>query len=969
MLPPPQAMFQGVTDFFRRETASRVTRDYAPQVEKINALEPIMRELTDGQLRDKTQEFKNRVAAAAAKDKANGGKNALDGLLVEAFAVVREASKRVLGLRPFDVQLIGGMVLHEGKLAEMRTGEGKTLVAVLPAYLNALEGKGVHIVTVNDYLARRDSEWVGQVHKFLGLDVGLVQASMAATDRYKAYHADVTYVTNSELGFDYLRDNLTQVKAGLVMRDFNFAVVDEVDSILIDEARTPIIISGTAEAPSEKYIMASELAAALVKGEKETEGVHYKIDEKQKSVLMTEEGYEAAENCLGVADLYDPKEQWASYVINAVKAKEFQTKDVNYIVRKGEIIIVDEFTGRTMPGRRWSDGLHQAIEAKEGLKIQNESVTQASISYQSLFRTFNKLAGMTGTASTEADEFSRIYNLSVVEVPTNKPISRTDNSDVVFSTRDGKWRAVVKEVKRMHEKGRPLLVGTTSVEQSEDLSAQLKEIGLKHQLLNAKPENVEREAETVGQSGRKGTITIATNMAGRGTDIILGGNPDYMARLRLRSMLLPEVVNQLAALEGEASKGKATPPAKTWAVAPTMFPCDLSPDTLSQAKEAVVAAKEAWGSKMLEELDAEERLSFACEKAATNDRITLLLRSAFKEMQREYKMVTDAEKVEVVELGGLHVVGTERHEARRVDNQLRGRSGRQGDPGSTRFFLSLEDNMLRIFGGDRVKGLMNTLRIDVNVPIESSMLTKSLDNAQMKVESYFFDQRKQLFDYDQVLNTQRENVYSSRRTALLADDLRYKMIQLAEKTADDILEANIDLKMPPENWKLDVLCNRMITFCKYLGPEKAGKKVLTPELVQEECDYDFEEIRYYLRERMVEAYDQKVKETSEVAPGLMQEAQRYFLLDWTDRLWQEHLQAMSFLQKAIGLRGYGQKDPLTEYKLLGYRQYLQMTDNVRRNVIFNVFQFDPSKAKMRAPAKVEAEAAEPQDAEKQIAGR
>ena len=654
----PTAVFKGLGDLFGSDPGEKTRKRYQDRVDAINALESQVLALSNEQLRAKTAEFQKRVASGSS----------LDDLLVEAFAVVREASKRVLGLRPFDVQLIGGMILHEGQIAEMKTGEGKTLVAVLPAYLNALAGKGVHVVTVNDYLARRDSEWVGQVHRFLGLEVGLVQQGLNEKSRRAAYAADVTYVTNSELGFDYLRDNLAQEPEDLVLRretPFNFCVIDEVDSILVDEARTPLIISGPAEAPSGKYFKACKLAAALARD------VHYTVDEKQRNVLLTEDGYEAAEDVLGVGDLYDPREQWASYMINAIKAKDLFKKDVSYIVRSGEVVIVDEFTGRTMPGRRWSDGLHQAIEAKENLEIQNESVTLASISYQNLFRGYPKLAGMTGTAATEAAEFSNIYNLTVTVVPTNRSISRTDNPDVVFRTETGKWRAIVQEIKRMHKTGRPVLVGTTSVEKSEIIAGMLTEEGVPYQVLNAKPENVERESEIVAQSGRRGAVTIATNMAGRGTDILLGGNPEFMARLKLREMLMPKVVSLVESEEAGVKARRARPlTAKSWSVNPALFPCEMSPEAEKLATDAVKGAVAAWGERQLEELDAEERLAFACEKAPTDDPVALALRESFVKLEAEYKAVTDLDKTEVQKLGGLHVVGTERHESRRIDNQV-----------------------------------------------------------------------------------------------------------------------------------------------------------------------------------------------------------------------------------------------------------------------------------------------------------
>ncbi len=650
------AVFKGLTDLFSQDPGEKTRQKYQERVDAINAVESSLTSLSDTELREKTVEFKQRVA--------NG--ETLDDLLVETFAVVREASKRVLGLRPFDVQLIGGMILHEGQIAEMRTGEGKTLVATLPSYLNALSGKGVHVVTVNDYLARRDSEWVGQVHRFLGLEVGLVQQGLVEKQRKAAYASDITYVTNSELGFDYLRDNLAQDPDELVLRPasgFNFCVIDEVDSILVDEARTPLIISGSADKPSEKYMKADKIAGVLAKG------VHYTVDEKQRNILLTEEGYEAAEDVLQVPDLYDPREQWASYLINAIKAKELFLKDVSYITKAGEVVIVDEFTGRTMPGRRWSDGLHQAIEAKEGLEIQNESVTLASISYQNLFRTYPKLGGMTGTAQTESAEFANIYDLPVTVVPTNRTVSRVDNPDVVFKTETGKWNAVVQEIARMHKTGRPVLVGTTSVERSEIVCSLLQQAEIPFEVLNAKPENVERESEIVAQSGRKGAVTIATNMAGRGTDILLGGNPEFMARLKMREMLMPKVVNLVDEEDGPRRLRPLT--VNSWNVSPKLYPCSVSDEGTKLANEAVEAAIASWGAGQLAELDAEERLAFACEKAPTDDPVVQKIRAAFLKIESDFKQVTDLEKVEVQELGGLHVVGTERHESRRIDNQVR----------------------------------------------------------------------------------------------------------------------------------------------------------------------------------------------------------------------------------------------------------------------------------------------------------
>uniref|UniRef100_A0A061SHA1 Protein translocase subunit SecA n=1 Tax=Tetraselmis sp. GSL018 TaxID=582737 RepID=A0A061SHA1_9CHLO len=897
--------------FLQGNPEEKTQKEYKQVIDSINGLSSEMAALDDDGLRLKTAKLRERAKSGEL----------LDSLLPEAFAVVREASDRVLGLRPFDTQLVGGAVLHSGKIAEMRTGEGKTLVAVLPAFLNALSGKGVHVVTVNDYLARRDSEWVGQVHRFLGLSVGLVQAGLTEQQRRDAYNCDVTYVTNSELGFDYLRDNLAQRESDLVLRDFNYCIIDEVDSILIDEARTPLIISGQAEAPSVKYYKAAKIADAFVRD------VHYTVEEKQKNIILTEDGYEAAEDILQVSDLYDPREQWASYIINALKAKELQLKDVNYIVKGGEVIIVDEFTGRTMPGRRWSEGLHQAVEAKEGLEIQNETVTLASVSYQNFFRSFPKLAGMTGTAATEAEEFKTIYNLEVQVVPPNRTVKRTDHTDVVMRAEDGKWRAVVTEIVRMHKMGRPVLVGTTSVEKSELVGSMLEEKGIPYQLLNAKPENVERESEIIAQSGRLGFVTIATNMAGRGTDILLGGNPEFMARLKLRELLMPELVSLVDESNSIKNAGNK------WKVRDGFFPVELSGDAKALARGAVEAAVDAWGKRQMEELEAEDRLSFACEKAPTADPVIMKIREAFRKIEAEYKVVTDQEKKEVVELGGLHVVGTERHESRRIDNQLRGRAGRQGDPGSTRYFLSLEDNLFRIFGGNRIQNLMSAFRVD-DLPIESDMLTRSLNEAQRKVEAYFFDIRKQLNDYDEVLNTQRQKVYADRRKALCSSSLEPVLIEYAEKTADDILEANVDPTLPAAEWALEALAGKFRQYCYLLDD-------LNAEKLQEEAGGDFEQLRAYLRRRSVEAYQEKRQQVDSVESGLMAEAERFFLLTQTDNLWKDHLQRIKFVQQAVGLRGYAQRDPLVEYKLEGYNLFVEMMANIRRNVIYNVYMFRP----------------------------
>ena len=906
---------------------ARKLKRYKPDVVEINLLEEEIQPLSDEALTAKTAEFKQRLEKGES----------LDDLLPEAFAVVREASKRVLGMRHFDVQLVGGMVLHDGQIAEMKTGEGKTLVATLPSYLNALTGKGVHIVTVNDYLARRDAEWMGQIHRFLGLEVGLIQQGMSPAERKKNYACDITYGTNSEFGFDYLRDNMATAIADVVQRPFNFCIIDEVDSILIDEARTPLIISGQVERPSEKYTRAADVARQLNGDE------HYEVDEKARNVLLTDEGFIRAEELLGVQDLFDPKDPWAHYIFNAIKGKELFIKDVNYIVRNGEVVIVDEFTGRVMPGRRWSDGLHQAIEAKEHVEIQPETQTLASITYQNFFLLYPKLSGMTGTAKTEEPEFEKIYELEVTVIDTNKPSRRRDLADVVYKTEEAKWKAVAQECAEMHQTGRPVLVGTTSVEKSELLSTLLSELSIPHNLLNAKPENVEREAEIVAQAGRSGAVTIATNMAGRGTDIILGGNADYMARLKIREYLMPRIVMPedeegfaiatVPALKGRSKAQGFTPgkKVKTWKASPDIFPTELSKDAENALKAAVDFAVATHGEQSLPELEAEEKVAIAAEKAPTSDPVIEKLREVYTQIRGEYEALTGAEHDRVIDLGGLHVIGTERHESRRVDNQLRGRAGRQGDPGSTKFFLSLQDNLLRIFGGDRVAGLMNAFRVEEDMPIESGMLTRSLEGAQKKVETYYYDIRKQVFEYDEVMNNQRRAIYAERRRVLEGLALKELVMKYAEQTMDDIVEAYINPELPSEEWKLPEMLDKVKEFVYLLQDlEPAQLEALS-----------IGEIKTFLHEQVRIAYDMKEAQVDQMKPGLMREAERFFILQQIDTLWREHLQQMDALRETVGLRGYGQKDPLIEYKSEGYEVFLDMMTGIRRNVVYTLFQFQP----------------------------
>jgi preprotein translocase subunit SecA len=920
---------------------ARKLKKFQPWVTDIAILEEEIHALTDDQLRGKTAEFKERLAKVKSL---NEEKELLDEILPEAFAVVREAGQRVLGMRHFDVQLLGGIILHKGQIAEMKTGEGKTLVATLPAYLNALNGKGVHIITVNDYLARRDAEWMGQVHRFLGLSVGLIQQGMDQVERNKNYSCDITYATNSEVGFDYLRDNMATAMEDVVQRPFNFCVIDEVDSVLIDEARTPLIISGQVERPSEKYMRAAEVAVALRKENEE----HYEVDEKARNVLLTDEGFGEAENLLGVTDLYDPADPWAHYIFNAIKAKELFIKDINYIVNQdNEVVIVDEFTGRVMPGRRWSDGLHQAIEAKERAEIQPETQTLATITYQNFFLLYPKLSGMTGTAKTEETEFQKIYNLEVTLIPTNRITSRQDLSDMVYKAEAGKWNSIAQECAEMHAQGRPVLVGTTSVEKSELLSRLLQELKIPHNLLNAKPENVERESEIIAQAGRKGAVTIATNMAGRGTDIILGGNSEYMGRLKLREYFMPRIVRpddedgftlaQVPGMGGRpAPQGFAptTKKKKSWKASPQIFPTQISRETEQMLKAAVELAVKQYGERSLSELEADDVVAVASEKAPTNDEVITKLRQAYNQIRHEYDAFTSSEHDEVVSLGGLHVIGTERHESRRIDNQLRGRAGRQGDPGSTRFFLSLEDNLLRIFGGERVAGLMKAFGVEEDMPIESGMLTRSLEGAQKKVETYYYDIRKQVFEYDEVMNNQRRAIYAERRRVLEGLDSKEQVIKYAEQTMDDIVGAYINPDLPSEEWELEKLVSKVKEFVYLLED-------MTPDQLE---DLSVDEIKTFLHEQVRNAYDIKESEVNAIRAELMRDAERFFILQQIDTLWREHLQQMDALRESVGLRGYGQKDPLIEYKTEGYELFLDMMTDIRRNVVYSLFQFQPQPA-------------------------
>jgi len=816
-----------------------------PAVAAINALEPGLRELSDIDLAARTITFKEKLAQGAA----------LDDLEIEAFAVCREAGRRVLNMRHFDVQLIGGMVLHKGKIAEMKTGEGKTLVATLPTYLNALGGKGVHVVTVNDYLAKRDAEWMGRLYRFLGLTTGIIVHDLSDQERRDSYGADITYGTNNEYGFDYLRDNMKFQLAGCVQRGHNFAIVDEVDSILVDEARTPLIISGPSEQSTDKYYKVNGIIPHLVRGEviegkepgeKYTTG-DFTVDEKHRSVALTEEGVLKVEKLLNIPNLYEPEYiEWNHNVQQSLKAHVLFQNDKDYVVKDGEVIIVDEFTGRLMPGRRWSDGLHQAVEAKEKVKIERENQTLATITFQNYFRMYGKLAGMTGTAMTEASEFAKIYKLDVVEIPTNRKMLRIENQDLVFRTEDEKFRNAAKEIKEFHERGQPVLVGTISVEKSEHLSGILKKSGIKHEVLNAK--NHEREASIIAQAGRKGAVTVSTNMAGRGTDILLGGNAENVARESLRKA------------------GK----------------------------------------------DADQLLSSEAGRAE------------WEQTLAKYKTQTEKEHEEVVALGGLHIVGTERHDSRRIDNQLRGRAGRQGDPGSSRFYLSLQDDLLRIFGGERMQNLMLRLGMEEDVPIESGLITKRIAAAQQAVEVQNFEARKHLLEYDDVMNKQRTAVYNLRRESLEGLDQKGRVLDMTKGLVGQFIDMRAPEGTHPDRYDFAGLFTDIQNQFghKLDGTDFSGQTR--------------EEIEQTVYEQLVHRYQEK---EDLISPDIMRQTERMIVLQVVDDQWKDHLLSMDHLKEGIGLRGYGQKDPLVEYKKESFQLFQDMMDRIEDETIRILFTF------------------------------
>ncbi len=865
-----------------------------PLADKVLALEPEMEKLTDEQLQAKTAEFKERLAKGET----------LDDLLPEAFAVCREADWRVLGLKPYPVQIIGGIVLHRACIAEMQTGEGKTLVATMPVYLNALTGKGVHVVTVNDYLARRDSEWMGKVYRFLGLTVGLVVHSVESADRKKAYEADVTYGTNNEFGFDYLRDNMVVYKANMVQRGHAYAIVDEVDSILIDEARTPLIISGKGEDSSAMYKRADDFAKTLKKSvivelddkvaaEEQVDG-DYVVDEKRKTATLTESGVQKAEAYFGVENLADADNMsLRHYIDGAIKARGVMHRDTDYIVKDGEVIIVDEFTGRLMYGRRFNEGLHQAIEAKEGVTVAAESKTLATVTFQNYFRMYDKLAGMTGTASTEADEFSEIYGLQIVSIPTNKPRARKDLPDSVYKTVNGKYNAVIEQVAECHAKGQPVLVGTVSVEKSEALSKLLKKRGIEHNVLNAKQH--EREAEIVAQAGKQGAVTIATNMAGRGTDIMLGGNVTYMAKAALKKELTKALTKDLDQRKDEYEHAKARAKA-TGTELPT-------------PPEADIDAKLEF---LLTECDGH---------ADTEDTEVLNARKRFDELCAEFEPEIKREAEAVREAGGLFIIGTERHESRRIDNQLRGRAGRQGDPGASRFFLSLEDDLMRIFGGERVQGLMDSLGLEEDVPIENKLITNTIESAQKKLEASNFAIRKQVLQYDDVMNQQREIIYKQRQMVLNGEDISDKLHEMMRQSIDDAC-ANYLNGESVDDWDFAGLRRHFMNWL----------------CLPTDFNYTTAQLNDVTRQGIADELYKRgmdiltAKETKYGAQT-MRELERICLLRNVDSKWMEHIDNMDQLKQGMGLRGYGQHDPVVEYRIEGFAMFDEMIASIREDAV------------------------------------
>ncbi|RQD71036.1 MAG: preprotein translocase subunit SecA [Tindallia sp. MSAO_Bac2] len=856
-----KALFEKVFGSYSEREIKRLDK----QVKSIEALEDTYSKLTNEELKNQTRIFRERLEEGQS----------LDDILPEAFATVREAAYRVLGMKHYRVQLYGGIVLHQGRIAEMKTGEGKTLVATLPVYLNALSGKGVHVVTVNDYLAKRDREWMGKVYEFLGLTTGVNVHGLKPEEKKEIYAADITYGTNNEFGFDYLRDNMVIRKENMVQRELNYVIVDEVDSILIDEARTPLIISGQGEKSTQMYALVNQFVRTLKNED------HYSVDEKANSVALTEEGVERAEKHFSVDNLSDPENMELSHHINqALKANALMKRDKDYVVKDGEVIIVDDFTGRLMFGRRYSDGLHQAIEAKEGIEVQRESKTLATITFQNYFRMYEKISGMTGTAKTEEEEFKAIYGMDVVEIPTNEPVIREDHPDAIYKTVNGKYSAVAQEIEEKHQMGQPILVGTISIEHSELFSSLLKKKGIAHEVLNAKQH--EREADIVAQAGRKGAVTIATNMAGRGTDILLGGNPEFMAKKDLKARGYDDdVLSMVTAL------------------------------TIPDDEEIQEAVRE------------------------------------YERLHEKYKQETDAEQRQVIDAGGLHIIGTERHESRRIDNQLRGRAGRQGDPGSSRFFISLEDDLMRLFGGERMQNMVEKLGMEEDVAIEHSMLSKSIENAQKKVEGRNFGIRKHVLQYDDVMNKQREVIYNERRKVLDGEDLKDQVMAMVETIIDTSIELYTANSQYPEEWDLEALeklLQQKFGLSDFFS--KDDIESITKEGLKEEI---FEKCKAFYAEKEAEIGEERLREV-----------ERVIMLRVVDTKWMDHIDAMDQLKQGISLRAIGQVDPVRAYQMEGFDMFQEMIQNIQEDTVKYLFLLEKNtQVERKAVARVNPPAGAP----------
>ena len=895
------------------------------QVQKINSLEEEISLLTESEIKQRVDKLIKRYQAE---------KN-LDALLCESFALTREASKRTLGLRHFDTQLMGGIVLHKGQIAEMKTGEGKTLVGTLPIVLNALTLKGVHVVTVNDYLAKRDKQWMSQLYRYLGLSVGLIQENMGSNQRRKNYAADITYVTNSELAFDYLRDNMASSINELVLRDFHYCIIDEVDSILIDEARTPLIISGTLDDPIEKYITADEICNYL------KPNIDYKVDEKAKNVTLTNRGVEQVEQLLNVPTLYDLNDPWIPYINNAIKAKILFIKDVNYIVRDNEVVIIDEFTGRIMSDRRWGEGLHQAVEAKESVPIKKGSETLGSITYQNFFLSYPKFAGMTGTAKTAEGEFEKIYKREVVVLPTARKLLRQDLPDWVYVDEFTKWQAIAKQSEEIHRIGRPLLIGTTSIEKSEIISELLTDLGIKHRLLNAKPENIKLESEIIAQAGKEYAVTVATNMAGRGTDILLGGNPDFQTRQQVYKFSEQAVLDESFALQRKlitslnSSQLQSIPRKNLLLFARQLESFYLIQKVLLKYKALNIPLVKINNIIKLFKLTKSENLEKILINITENgylnetNALDVYIESLYTSFYKKIKSKSEAEKTRVQNLGGLYVIGTERHESRRIDDQLRGRAGRQGDPGTSRFYLSLDDNLLRIFGGDKIKTLMANLQVSDDAPLEADFLTKTIDGAQKKVEDFYYDSRKRLFDYDEVINVQRLSIYRERQALLKNLTIRPEMIAYGEDLicilSRKLKKTNIErnqLEFKKLNEEISFLLSLPYLFFDYQAVESSNSQEIVSQILKQ----------FWL------TYDLKEAEFETYTPGLIRLLEKTALLNQIDSAWKNHLQKADLLRETIGWRGYAQLDPLREYKNEGFNLFLETIREIKYNSVYDILK-------------------------------